>query len=93
MQNGDGVKKRFFSIKAPTRMRVGRAALLAPSTLSVSNNGDMHYRGEEGYQSGEGIFRSGEILQRNRGIGGMMGRSTSYKKKVNSIKLSKEIIY
>ena len=62
MQNGDGIKKTFFSIKAPTRMRVGRAALLAPTSFSVSNNGDMHYRGEEGYQSVSGIFTGGEIL-------------------------------
>ena len=73
-------------------MRVGSAAPLAPSTISISNNGNVHYRGENGIQSGDGIFRSGEVLQRNRGIGGMMGRPSSYKMKVNNVKLSKETI-
>ena len=92
IQNGNGVKKNFFKTKAPTTLQIGRAGSLAPSTISVSNNGTVQYRGEKGIQQGSGIFRGGEVLQRNRGIGGMMGRPTSYKKKVNNVKLSKEII-
>ena len=52
----------------------------------------MQYKGEKGIQQGSGIFRGGEVLERNRGIGGMMGRPTSYKKKYNNVKLSKETI-
>ena len=92
IQNGNGVKKNFFKTKAPTTLQIGRAGSLAPSTISVSNNGTVQYRGEKGIQQGSGIFRGGEVLQRNRGIGGMMGRPTSYKKKVNNAKLNKEII-
>ena len=92
IQNGNGVKKNFFKTKAPTTLQIGRSGSLAPSTISVSNKGTVQYRGEKGIQQGSGIFRGGEVLQRNRGIGGMMGRPTSYKKKVNNVKLSKEII-
>ena len=38
------------------------------------------------------IFRSAEFLQRNHGIGGMIGRSTCHKKKRNIAKLTKETI-
>ena len=34
-------------------MRLGRAGSLAPSTIYVSNNGDMHHRGEKGIQKGD----------------------------------------
>ena len=69
MQNGSGVKKNFFKTKAPTTLKVGRAGPLAPSTISVFNNGEKHYRGEKGVH-----FKSAEFLQRNRGIGGMLKR-------------------
>ena len=73
-QAGNGLKKktsrhmslRYFANKAR------KSRFLAPTTVSVCNNGEMYCRGEEGYQSGKGIFTSGEILQRNRGIGGML---------------------
>ena len=51
-----------------------KARYLTPTTVSVCNNGEVQWRGEEGYQRGSGIFRSGEILRRNRGIGGMLRR-------------------
>ena len=57
---------KSFVNKAP------KSRFLAPTTVSVCNNGEMYCRGEEGYQSGKGIFTSGEILLRNRGIGGML---------------------
>ena len=45
MQNGNREKKSFFKTKAPTTLQIGRAVSLAPSTISVSNNGDMYCRG------------------------------------------------
>ena len=69
IHKGSGVKKKFFKTKAPTTLKVGRAGPLAPSTISVSNNGEVHYRGEKGI-----YFKSAEFLQRNRGIGGMLKR-------------------
>ena len=70
----NGLKKETFK-HVGLKSFVSKAhkdRLLAPTTVSVCNNGKMHCRGEEGYQSGRGIFRSGGILQRNRGIGGML---------------------
>ena len=92
IHKGSGVKKKFFKTKAPTTLKVGRAGPLAPSTISVSNNGTVQYRGKKGIQQGSGIFRGGEVLQRNCGIGGMMGRSTCYKNKGNIGELTKETI-
>ena len=69
IHKGSGVKKKFFKTKAPTTLKVGRAGPLAPSTISVFNNGEVHYRGEKGVH-----FKSAEFLQRNRGIGGMLKR-------------------
>ena len=69
IHKGSGVKKNFFKTKAPTTLKVGRAGPLAPSTISVFNNGEVHYRGEKGVH-----FKSAEFLQRNRGIGGMLKR-------------------
>ena len=69
IHKGSGVKKKFFKTKAPTTLKVGRAGPLAPSTISVFNNGEKHYRGEKGVH-----FKSAEFLQRNRGIGGMLKR-------------------
>ena len=68
LQSGNGIRHKglkYFVNKAR------KASYLTPTTVSVCNNGEVQWRGEEGYQSGSGIFRSGEILQRNRGIGGM----------------------
>merc|ERR1712055_1154253 len=67
IHKGSGVKKKFFKTKAPTTLKVGRAGPLAPSTISIFNNGEVHYRGEKGVH-----FKSAEFLQRNRGIGGML---------------------
>ena len=69
IHKGSGVKKKFFKTKAPTTLKVGRAGPLAPRTISVFNNGEVHYRGEKGVH-----FKSAEFLQRNRGIGGMLKR-------------------
>jgi len=69
IHKGSGVKKKFFKTKAPTTLKVGRGGPLAPSTISVFNNGEKHYRGEKGVH-----FKSAEFLQRNRGIGGMLKR-------------------
>ena len=68
-QAGNGIRHmdlKYFVNKTP------KARYLTPTTISVCNNGEVQWRGEEGYQRGSGIFRSGEILQRNRGIVGLL---------------------
>ena len=62
IQNGNGVKKNFFKTKAPTTLQIGRAGSLASSTISVSNNGKVQYRGNS------------QFLQRNPGMGGRLRR-------------------
>ena len=84
LQIGNGIKHREFmqylknkyrgrnGLKKETLAKADKDRLVAPTTVSVRNNGQVHWRGEEGYQSGSGIFRCGGILHRNRGIGGML---------------------
>ena len=72
-QTGNGLIKKSFRHKDLKSFvnKTPKSRFLAPTTVSVCNNGDMHWRGEED-QRGSGIFRSGEILQRYLGIGGML---------------------
>ena len=74
MQYGDGVKKNFFKIKSPTILQRDRDVSLAPSTISVFNNGKVQYRGEKMIQDGIGFFSAEQFLQRNPGIGGKLRR-------------------
>ena len=74
MQNGNGEKKTFFKTKAPSSLQIGRSVSLAPSTISVYNNGKMQYRGGKTIQDGSGFFSSAQYLQRNPGIGGKLKR-------------------
>ena len=53
MQYGDGVKKKFLKIKSPTILRKDTDVSLAPSTISVFNNGKVQYRGEKTIQKDE----------------------------------------
>ena len=41
IHRGSSVKKKFFKTKASTTLKVGRAGPLAPSTISVFNNGEV----------------------------------------------------
>ena len=68
MQYGDGVKKKFLKIKSPTILQKDRDVSLAPSTISVFNNGKVQYRGEKTIQDGIGFFSTAQYLQRNPGI-------------------------
>ena len=73
-KGGNGLKNETFrhvGLKSFVT-KADKDRLVAPTTVSVRNNGQVHWRGEEGYQSGSGIFRCGGILHRNRGIGGML---------------------
>ena len=74
MQSGDGVKKTFFKTKAPSILQIDKAVSLAPSTISVYNNGKVQYRGEKMIQDGNGFFSNTQFLQRNPGMGGMLKR-------------------
>ena len=75
MQSGDGVKKTFFKTKAPSSsLQITRSVSLAPSTISVYNNGKVQYRVEKTIQDGSGFFSSAQYLQRNPGIGGKLKR-------------------
>ena len=75
MQSGDGVKKTFFKTKAPSSsLQITRSVSLAPSTISVYNNGKVQYRGEKTIQDGSGFFSSAQYLQRNPGMGGKLKR-------------------
>ena len=69
------VKKRhFLKQEAPTTLQIGRAVSLAPSTISVYNNGKVQYRGEKTIQDGIGFFSAEQFLLRNPGIGGRLRR-------------------
>ena len=68
MQYGDGVKKKFLKIKSPTILQKDRDVSLAPSTISVFNNGKVQYRGEKTIQDGIGFCSTAQYLQRNPGI-------------------------
>ena len=88
LQSGDGLNRRKLIQYLKNKYQAGngirhkglkyfvnkarKARYLTPTTVSVCNNGEVQWKGEEGYQRGCGIFRSGEILQRNLGIGGML---------------------
>ena len=75
MQYGDGVKKNFLKIKSPTILQKDRDIItLAPSTISVYNNGKVQYRGEKTIQDGIGFFSAEQFLLRNPGIGGRLRR-------------------
>ena len=63
MQYGDGVKKNFFKIKSPTILQKDRDVSLAPSTISVYNNGKVQYRGEKTFQDAIGYFSNTQFLQ------------------------------
>ena len=67
---GRGLKKKTFRHKGLKYFvnKASKSRFLATSTISISNNGEIYYRGEEGYQSGSGIFTGGEVFQRNRGF-------------------------
>jgi len=72
---GGGVKKNFFKIKSPTiLLQRDRDVSLAPSTISVFNNGKVQYRGEKTIQDGVGYFSGEQFLLRNPGIGGRLRR-------------------
>ena len=60
MQYGDGVKKKFLKIKSPTILQKDRDVTLAPSTISVFNNGKVQYRGEKTIQDGIGFFSTAQ---------------------------------
>ena len=68
MQYGDGVKKKFLKIKSPTILQKDRDVSLAPSTISVFNNGKVQYRRDKTIQDGIGFFSTAQYLQRNPGI-------------------------
>jgi len=69
MQYGNGVKKNFFKIKSPTiLLQRDRDVSLAPSTISVFNNGKVQYRGEKTIQDGIGFFSTEQFIRRNPGI-------------------------
>ena len=68
MQYGNGVKKKFLKIKSPTILQKDGDVSLAPSTISVFNNGKVQYRGEKTIQDGNGFFSTAQYLQRNPGI-------------------------
>ena len=74
MQYGDGVKKKFLKIKSPTILQKDGDVSLAPSTISVFNNGKVQYRGEKTIQDGIGYFSGEQFLLRNPGIGGRLRR-------------------
>ena len=75
MQSGDGVKKTFFKTKAPSSsLQITRSVSLAPSTISVYNNGKVRYRGEKMIQDGSGFFSRAQYLQWNPGKGGVIKR-------------------
>ena len=86
MQSGDGVKKTFFKTKAPSILQIDKAVSLAPSTISVYDNGKVQYRGEKTIQDGSGFFSSAQYLQRNPGMGGRLKR-----KQIKSNKCINEI--
>ena len=66
---GGGVKKNFFKIKSPTiLLQRDRDVSLAPSTISVYNNGKVQYRGEKTIQDGIGFFSAAQFIRRNPGI-------------------------
>ena len=68
MQYGNGVKKNFFKIKSPTILQKDRDVSLAPSTISVYNNGKVQYRGAKTIQDGIGFFSTAQFIRRNPGI-------------------------
>jgi len=69
MQYGNGVKKNFLKIKSPTiLLQRDRDVSLAPSTISVFNNGKVQYRGEKTIQDGIGFFSTEQFIRRNPGI-------------------------
>ena len=74
MQYGDGVKKNFLKQRIPTIIQKDRDVSLAPSTISIFNNGKVQYRGEKMIQDGIGFFSTAEFLQQNPGIGGRLRR-------------------
>ena len=74
MQYGNGVKKNFLKIKSPTILKKDSDIPLAPSTISVFNNGKVQYRGEKTIQDGIGYFSGEQFLLRNPGIGGRLRR-------------------
>ena len=73
LQSGNGLIKKSISQKSLKSFvnKTPKSRFLASTTVSVCNNWDMHWRGEED-QRGSDIFRSVEVLQRNLGIGGML---------------------
>ena len=68
MQYGNGVKKNFLKIKSPTILKKDTDVSLAPSTISVFNNGKVQYRGEKTIQDGIGFFSTAQFIRRNPGI-------------------------
>ena len=71
---GGGVKKKFLKIKSPTILKKDSDIPLAPSTISVFNNGKVQYRGEKTIQDGIGFFSAEQFLLRNPGRGGRLRR-------------------
>ena len=55
-------------MKFPTILQKDGDVSLAPSTISVFNNGKVQYRGEKTIQDGNGFFSTAQYLQRNPGI-------------------------